>query len=114
MSLWGILTQCWANWADFASLPIANPTQHDLHGPDDAQTTIDYHHLDPSRDDGHWHFGCPDAGFWLRSWANWAYFASLPIANPTQHDLHGPADDAQTTIDYDYLDSSRDDGMDEQ
>jgi hypothetical protein len=25
--------------ADFASLPIANPTQHDLHGPDDAQTT---------------------------------------------------------------------------
>jgi hypothetical protein len=50
---------------------ITNPTQHDLHGPDDAKTTIDYHHLDPSRDDGmdeqeiHWHFGCPDAGFWL-------------------------------------------------
>jgi hypothetical protein len=48
-----------------------SPTQHDLHGPDDAQTTIDYHHLDPSRDDGmdeqeiYWHFGCPDAGFWL-------------------------------------------------
>jgi hypothetical protein len=42
-----------------------------------------------------------------------ADFASLPIANPTQHDLHGP-DDAQTIIDYDYLDSSRDDGMDEQ
>jgi hypothetical protein len=71
MSLWGILARSWANWAEFDSLPIANPTQHDLHGPDDAQTTIDYHHLDPSRDDGmdeqeiHWHFGCPDAGFWL-------------------------------------------------
>jgi hypothetical protein len=43
---------------------IANPTQYDLHEPDDAQPLIDYHHLDPSRDDGmdeeeiHWHFGC--------------------------------------------------------
>jgi hypothetical protein len=72
--------------ADFASQPIANPTQHDLHGPDDAQTTIDYHHLDPSRDDAvdeqeiHWHFGCPDAGVWLGRVQNWADFASLPIA----------------------------------
>jgi hypothetical protein len=30
-----------------AAAAIANPTQHDLHGPDDAQTTIDDHHLDP-------------------------------------------------------------------
>jgi hypothetical protein len=27
-------------------------TQHDSHGPDDVANTIDYHHLDMSRDDG--------------------------------------------------------------
>jgi hypothetical protein len=49
----------------------SNPAS-DLHGPDDAQTTIDHHHLDPSRDNGmdeqeiHWYFGCLDAGFWLK------------------------------------------------
>jgi hypothetical protein len=43
----------------FTSQP--QPNQHDLHGPDESQTTIDYHHLDESRDDGvdeqeiHWH-----------------------------------------------------------
>jgi hypothetical protein len=28
-----------------------NLTQHDSHGPDDQPKTIDYHHLDISRDD---------------------------------------------------------------
>jgi hypothetical protein len=104
-----------------AAATIANPTQHDLHGPDDAQTTIDYHHLDPSRDDGmdeqemiHRHFGCPDEGFWLEVGQTAGRFClTATIANPTQHDLHGP-DDAQTTIDDHHLDPSRDDGMDEQ
>jgi hypothetical protein len=38
--------------AIFGQTPATNPTPHDLHGPDDSQTTIDYHHLDLSRDDG--------------------------------------------------------------
>jgi hypothetical protein len=38
--------------------------QHDSHGPDDLPKTIDYHHLDMSRDDGmdepgiDWFCGC--------------------------------------------------------
>jgi hypothetical protein len=45
----------------FVHISATNPNQHDLHGPDESQTTIDYHHLDVSRDDGmdeqeiHWH-----------------------------------------------------------
>jgi hypothetical protein len=57
-----ILAQKWAAQAHFRShLTATNPNQHDLHGPDESQTTIDYHHLDVSRDDGmdeqeiHWH-----------------------------------------------------------
>ena len=61
--------------AFFDQTPATNPTHHDLHGPDDPQTTIDYHHLDLSRDDGmdeqeiYLSFVHPDGGFWLRSWA---------------------------------------------
>jgi hypothetical protein len=46
-----------------------------VHGPDDPQTIIDYHHLDLSRDDGmdeqeiYLSFVHPDGGFWLGSWA---------------------------------------------
>jgi hypothetical protein len=54
-----------------------NLTQHDSHGPDDLPKTIDYHHLDMSRNDGmdesgiDWLFcGCHLVGFWLNSWAN--------------------------------------------
>jgi hypothetical protein len=56
--------------------PATNPTHHDLHGPDDSQTTIHYHHLDLSRDDNgmdeqetYLYFVLPDGEFWLRSWA---------------------------------------------
>jgi hypothetical protein len=48
----------------------------DSHGPDDQPKTIDYHHLDMSRDDGmdengiDWLYGCRLKGFWLKSWAN--------------------------------------------
>jgi hypothetical protein len=37
---------------DFFHALITNLTQHDSHGPDDQPKTIDYHHLDMSRDDG--------------------------------------------------------------
>jgi hypothetical protein len=36
----------------FYQIPVTNPTHHDLHGQVDDQSTIDYHHLDPSIDDG--------------------------------------------------------------
>jgi hypothetical protein len=38
--------------ADFCHTLSKNPTKHDSHGPDDHPKTIDYHHLDMSRDDG--------------------------------------------------------------
>jgi hypothetical protein len=53
-----------------------NMTQHDSHGPDDHPKTIDYHHLDMSKDeetDEHgidWLCGCHIVEFWLRCWAN--------------------------------------------
>jgi SHS2 domain-containing protein len=37
---------------DFCPTLTTNPTQHDSHGPDDHPKTIDYHHMDISRDDG--------------------------------------------------------------
>jgi hypothetical protein len=37
---------------DFCPTLTTNPTQHDSHGPDDHPKTIDYHHMDMSRDDG--------------------------------------------------------------
>jgi hypothetical protein len=36
----------------FILTPAKNPTQHNLRGQDDTQTTIDYHQLDLLRDDG--------------------------------------------------------------
>jgi hypothetical protein len=45
----------------FVLISATNPNQHDHHGPDESQKTIDYHRLDVSRDDGmdeqeiHWH-----------------------------------------------------------
>jgi hypothetical protein len=33
-------------------ISATNPTQHDLHQPYEPQTTINYHHLNISRDDG--------------------------------------------------------------
>jgi hypothetical protein len=45
----------------FVQISATNPNQHDLHGPNESQTTIDYHHRDVLRDDGmdeqeiHWH-----------------------------------------------------------
>jgi hypothetical protein len=42
-----------ADHCQFLSHPDhINLTQHDSHGPDDHSKTIDYHHLDMSRDDG--------------------------------------------------------------
>jgi hypothetical protein len=40
--------------ADFCHALTTNLTQHDPHGPDDLAKTIDYHHLDMSRDDAVW------------------------------------------------------------
>jgi hypothetical protein len=37
--------------ADFCHTLTTNLTQHNSHGPDDQPKTIDYHHLDMSRDD---------------------------------------------------------------
>jgi hypothetical protein len=36
----------------FIRTPATNPTQHNLRGQDDTQSTIDYHQLDLLRDDG--------------------------------------------------------------
>jgi hypothetical protein len=38
--------------ADFHQVLTTNLTQHDINKPDDSPKTIDYHHLDMSRDDG--------------------------------------------------------------
>jgi hypothetical protein len=61
--------------ADFCQAPTTNPTQHDSHRPDDHPKTIDYHHLDMSKDDGtddmhgiDWLCGCHLVGFWLGSY----------------------------------------------
>jgi hypothetical protein len=57
------------------SLWISLVTLIAVHGPDDPQTTIDYHHLDLSRDDGmdeqeiYLSVVHPNGGFWLSSWA---------------------------------------------
>jgi hypothetical protein len=51
-------------WVNSCQTPTTNLTQHDSHGPDDLPKTIDYHHLDMSRDDGmhepgiDWFCGC--------------------------------------------------------
>jgi hypothetical protein len=58
---------------DFHQVLTTNLTQHDvLHGPDDSSKTIDYHHLDMSRDHGNmdehgidWLYGCHRVGFLL-------------------------------------------------
>jgi hypothetical protein len=55
---------------------ILDLTRRDPHGPDDLPKTIDYHHLNMSRDDGmdehgmDWIYLCHLVGFWLKSWAN--------------------------------------------
>jgi hypothetical protein len=36
----------------FIHIPATNPMPHNLHQQDDTHTTIDYHQLDLSRDDG--------------------------------------------------------------
>jgi hypothetical protein len=36
----------------FLEMPVANPYQHDRHGPDDPFRSINYHHLDISGHDG--------------------------------------------------------------
>jgi hypothetical protein len=65
--------------ANFDQASTTNLTQHDSHGPDDGSKTIDYHHLDMSRDDGmdehgnDWLYGCHLAGFGLGS------FQQIPI-----------------------------------
>jgi hypothetical protein len=43
----------------------------------------------------------------------WLNFAHIPTHSNGQHDLHGP-DDPFSTINYDHLDISGQDGMDEQ
>jgi hypothetical protein len=46
--------------------------------------TIDYHHLDMSREDGmdrhgiDWIYGCHQVRFWIKSWANHGWFVSRP------------------------------------
>jgi hypothetical protein len=39
-------------WLIFAHIPPHSQGQHDPHGPDDPFRTINYHHLDISRQDG--------------------------------------------------------------
>jgi hypothetical protein len=39
-------------WLIFLDMPVANPTQHDRHGPDDPFRSINYHHVDISGHDG--------------------------------------------------------------
>jgi hypothetical protein len=38
--------------ADFCHALTTNLTQHDSHGPYDQPKTIDYHHMDMSKEDG--------------------------------------------------------------
>jgi SHS2 domain-containing protein len=108
---------------DFNQVLTGNLTQHDVHGPDDSPKTIDYHHLDMSRDDRNmdkhgidWFYGCHLVGFLLEKLlSNHCYdfhHTHTLTTNLTQHDVHGP-DDSLKTIDYHHLDMSRDDGMDE-
>jgi hypothetical protein len=119
----------WPNNHHAAKFPhalTANLTpQHDSHshGQDDGSKTIDYPYLDMSRDDGmdehgiQWLYGCPyQAGF--AGLGRVGLIIKLQISScpdhksDPQHDSHGP-DDGTKTIDYPYLDMSRDDGMDE-
>jgi hypothetical protein len=64
----------------FVTPPTTNLTQHDSRKLDDHPKSIDYHHLDMSRDDGmddhgiDWLYGCHLVGFWLKSWANHSHF----------------------------------------
>jgi hypothetical protein len=70
-----------------------NPTHHDLHGPDDSQTTIDYHHLDLSRDDGmdeqeiYLYFVQPDGGFLAQKLAR---FVVTHIFQPMDWEMRMP------------------------
>jgi hypothetical protein len=106
--------------ADFHQVLNTNLTQHDVHGPDDSPKTIDYHHLDMSRDDGMDEhridllYGCHRVGFLLgKLLSNYSYdFHQVLTTNLTQHFSYGP-DDSPKTIDHYHLDMSRDDGMDE-
>jgi hypothetical protein len=56
---------------DFCQTLTTYLTQPKSHGPIDSAKTIDYHHLDMSRDDGldehgiDWLCGCHLVGFWL-------------------------------------------------
>jgi hypothetical protein len=63
MMVWMSMEMIWSMdviWQDLgwevakltAQAPTTNLTQHDSHWPDDDSKTIDYHHLDMSRDDG--------------------------------------------------------------
>jgi hypothetical protein len=86
----------------------SNP-QHDLHEPDDTQTTIDCHHLDETmvwrqmmdEDD----FGSEVGQLQGTTFSPYLFSHK---SNP-QHDLHEP-DDTQTTIDCHHLGVSRDNG----
>jgi hypothetical protein len=71
------------NW--FCHVLTTNLTQHDSHGPDDHPKTIDYHHMDMSKDDGtddmhgiDWLCGCHLVRVRLGSWANHSWFLSSP------------------------------------
>jgi hypothetical protein len=88
---------------DFASLPIANPTQHmtsmDQMMPKQPLIIIIWIHQEMMEWMSRKSIGILDVlmqDFGSKLGKLQADFASLPIANPTQHDLHGP-DDAQTT-----------------
>jgi hypothetical protein len=103
----------------YCQAPTTNLTQHDSHGQGDYLKTIDYHHLDMSRDDGmdddgiDWLYGCHLVGFGLEVGQITADFCQAPNTNLTQHDLHVGQGDHIKTIDYHHLDMSRDDDMDE-
>jgi hypothetical protein len=85
----GFWLRSWANHRWFLSNPHHTSDQAcDSHGPDDYPKTIDYHHLDMSRDDGmdehgiDWLcecYGCHLVRFFLRSWANHSWWF---LSNP--------------------------------
>jgi hypothetical protein len=84
---------------------ITNLTQHDSHGPDDHPKSIDFYHLDMSRNDVmdengiDWFCGCHHVGFWLVSWANGiGDFCPSLTTNLTQHDSHGADDHTKTYL----------------
>jgi hypothetical protein len=114
-------SEVWHIKPTFHFISATNPTQHDLHGPDDeSQTNINYHHLDVSSNDGmdkqeiHWLFSKLIDDFDSEVWHIKPTFHHISATTPTQHDLHGPDDESQTTINSHHLDESRDDEMDKQ